>query len=338
MFQTGIHIALQTLASDVLTWLMLQVTATGYTGFVIGMVLVVMFGVSLRKGFLLFQIIAWTAFITDIAKNFFSLPRPFFADSRVTCLDPHWHVATPFCDMGGKGFFSLPDPTVIDAFRQQGLSFGFPSGHVSGACATWGGLAIVFQKKILYGLAPVMVALLAFSRLYLGVHFLADIGGGLLLGVLALLVAGKLFSRDGERFFAAARARFFASLPAALYLLFLFVIPMALALLGLFSAAFAGIYVGMNVAFTLAQRAGLPAEQGSKPVRLARIALGGFLFWLFSLGLQQALTLIPAIAGSGWVRFLSGGLGAFLTIWGNLKVCLKLGLYRQERSTTPSPS
>jgi len=60
MFQTGIHVALQTLASDWLTWLMLQVTATGYYWSVVAMVIAVMFGISLRKGFLLFQVVAVT--------------------------------------------------------------------------------------------------------------------------------------------------------------------------------------------------------------------------------------------------------------------------------------
>ena len=146
MFQTGIHIALQSLASDWLTWLMLQVTATGYYHFVIVVVIAVLFGISLRKGFLLFQVIAWTAMLSEIAKQFFGLPRPFFADSRVACLDPGWDTATPFRAMGGKGFFDLPRQAVIDAFRLKGLSFGFPSGHASGAVAMWGGLAVVFRN------------------------------------------------------------------------------------------------------------------------------------------------------------------------------------------------
>jgi len=335
MFQTGIHIALQTLASDWLTWLNLQVTATGYYPFVIAMVIAVMLGVNLRKGFLFFQIIAWTAIVSEIAKQFFGLPRPFFTDSRVACLEPGWDAATPFRAMSGKSFFALPRQAVIEAFRLKGISFGFPSGHVSGGIAMWGGLAAVFRSRTLSWLAPFLVALLAFTRLYLGVHFLADVLGGALLGGLVLLCAWKLGGSDEnrKRFFAAAQARAFSSLLGILYLFFLFVLPLLLALFHLLSATFAGFYIGLNAAFTLSLRSGLPEDKGSLAIRLTRVLLGGLLFWLLGLALHLAIALIPAAAGSAWGRFLAVGLGTFLTVWGGLKLFLRLGLYQKEKAT-----
>ena len=83
MFQTEIHIALQSLASNGLTWLMRQITATGYYQFVVALVIAVMLGISLRKGFLLFQIIAWTGMVSEVqgvlrpaAAVFRRQPRP----------------------------------------------------------------------------------------------------------------------------------------------------------------------------------------------------------------------------------------------------------------------
>ena len=176
------------------------------------------------------------------------------------------------------------------------------------------------------------MALVAFTRLYLGVHFLADVLGGVLLGGLVLLAAWKLIGNDPgrERFFAAARARLGTALPAVLYHFFLFVLPALLALLSLFSAMFAGFFVGMNAAFTLALRSGLPDDKGSPAVRLARVLLGGLLFWLLSLALGLALALVPAVAGSAWGSFLTAGLGTFLTVWGGIKLLLRLGLYQKE--------
>lgn len=330
MFQTELHIALQTLASDFFTAFWRAVTVTQNGWFVTLVLLAVIFGVSLRRGFMLFQIVSWIGLVTDLAKSAFALPRPFFADSRVACLDPHWEMVTPFRGMGGKEFLSLPDPAVVDAFRLHGHSFGFPSGHTSGACAQWGGLALLFRRRALYWLAPPMVALVAFSRLYLGVHFLADILGGLLVGAAGLYVAARYFGDGGGRFLAAARLRLACSLPSVLALLFLFLVPAALALAGLFSPYYAGLYIGMNAAFALASRSGLPAEGGSLSVRLARVALGGLLFWIVSLGMRQALGLLPALAGSGWGRFLLAGVSAFLTLWGGLLACLRLGLYARS--------
>lgn len=331
MFQTGIHIALQSQASEWLTWLMLQITASGYYQFVIVMVIAVLFGISLRHGFLLFQIIAWTAVLSEIAKHFFGLPRPFFADSRVACLDPGWDAATTFRAMGGENFFDLPRQAVIDAFRLKGISFGFPSGHASGAVAMWGGLAVVFRKRALAWLAPVFVALIAFSRLYLGVHFLADVVGGVVLGGLVLFTAWKLIGHDTgrERFFAAAQSHLHTALPGILYYFFLFVLPVLLALFSLFSPMFAGFFVGLNAAFTLAIRSGLPSDLGSLWVRLARVALAGLLFLGLRLALEQALALVPAAAGSAWGIFLTAGLGTFLAVWGGMKLLLVLGLYQK---------
>lgn len=333
MFQTEIHIALQALASKPLTWLMLQITATGYYQFIIVMVIAVMFGISLRKGFILFQIIAWTAMLSEVTKQFFGLPRPFFADSRVASLDPTLRAATTFRDMGGPGFFDLPKQEVIDAFRIKHLPFGFPSGHASGAVAMWGGLAVIFRKRALAWLAPFFVALVVFTRLYLGVHFLADVLGGIVLGGLVLFVAWKLIGSGGgrERFFAAARSHLGASLPGILYNFFLFVLPLLLTLFSLLSATFAGFYIGLNAAFTLALRTGLPEDKGAIPTRLARVLLGGLLFWLFGLALRLAITLVPAFAVSAWGRFLSAGLGTFLTVWGGLKLFERLGLYQKEK-------
>lgn len=334
MFQTGIHIALQAHASHWLTWLMLQITASGYYQFVVVMVMAVLFGFSLRKGFLLFQVIAWTAVLSEIAKQFFGLPRPFFADSRVACLDPGWDAATPFRAMGGKTFFDLPARAVIDAYRLKGLSFGFPSGHASGAVAMWGGLAVVFRERWLAWLAPFLAALVALTRLYLGVHFLADVVGGALLGGLVLFAAWTLFGGDAgrERFFAAGRARLGPALPAVLYSFFLFVLPVLLVLFSLFSAMFAGFFVGLNAAFTLSLRSGLPDDRGSLPVRLARVLLGGLLFWLLHQALSLAMHALPVVAASPWGSFLAAGLATFLAVWGGVKLFLLLGLYREQEA------
>jgi membrane-associated phospholipid phosphatase len=332
MFQTGIHIALQSQAADWLTWLMLQVTASGYYRFIIFMVIAVMFGISLRKGFLLFQVIAWTAVLSEIAKRWFGLPRPFYVDSRVACLDPSLDISTPFRAMGGKNFFDLPGRAVIDAYRLKAMSFGFPSGHASGAVAMWGGLAVIFRKRALAWLAPFLVALIVFTRLYLGVHFLADVLGGLLLGGLILLAAWKLIGNDAgrERFFAAARSSLNTALPGILYYFFLFVLPVMLVLFSLFNAMFAGFFVGLNAAFTLALRAGLPEDKGSLLTRLARVLFAGLFFLLLGLVLEPLLALVPSAAGSVWGSFLAAGLGTFFAVWGGMKLLLLLGLYRKE--------
>lgn len=331
MFQTGLHLALQTLASDWLTWLMLQVTALGYHEVIILIVVAVVFGVGLHQGFLLFQIVFWTSTLSGMAKEFFGLPRPFFADSRVACLERGWNTSGAFFARGAGGFFDLPARQVIDAFRLKGISFGFPSGHTSSAFAVWGGMAVVFRRRWLAWLAALMIALIAFSRLYLGVHFLADILGGALLGGLVLLAAWLLWRRDGRRaeLFAALAGTIASKARRAAYLALLFGLPLLLAAFSLVSMTFTGLYVGMNAAYLLLARRGLPDDAGSLPVRLARVLLGGAIFSLLAAGLRRIVVLIPALAGAPWGRFLAAALATFLCFWLGMELYLRLGLYRK---------
>ena len=334
MFQTEIMIGLQSLSSASLTWLMKQITATGYYSFVAALVITIMLGVNLRQGFLLFQIIAWTGIVSEFCKGLFGLPRPFFADSRVLCLEPGWNAATSFSAQGAPSFFSLPPRPVIDAFRLQVLSFGFPSGHVSGSIAMWGGLAVIFRSRRLAWLAPFFVSLVAFSRMYLGVHFLGDVLGGALLGGLILSFAYLFIgSAEGQcRFFAAAKAGAGAALPLILYVTFMFILPLLLAIFSLVGAALAGFFIGLNAAFTLMLRQGLPEDGGSLPVRAARVLLGGLIFLLLNLALRQGLAWLHVPAGE-WSNFLATGLGCFLTFWGSLKILLRLGFYKKRTQT-----
>ena len=61
-------------------------------------------------------------------------------------------------------------------------SYSFPSGHVAGATLFYGVLAVMFiagvkdwrRRALVAGVALTMVALVALSRLYLGVHYLSD--------------------------------------------------------------------------------------------------------------------------------------------------------------------
>jgi membrane-associated phospholipid phosphatase len=331
MFQTGIHIALQSLASDSLTWLMLQITASGYYGSVAALILIVMLGINLRKGFLLFQLFAWTGVVSELCKAFFGLPRPFFVDGRVLCLEPTWAPVAPLNAQGASSFFSLPPQAAIDAFRLQKLSFGFPSGHASGSVALWGGLAVLFRNRWLAWLAPLLISLTAFTRVYLGVHFLADVLGGVLLGALMLLLAYMLVGSAGgqKRFFAAAGMSARALWPLVFYVAFMYALPLLLVIFSMIPARFAGFFIGLNAAFTLILRQGAPDDRGSLPARAARVLLGGFLFLLFNWALQQGLARLAIFPGP-LVVFVSTGLGCFLTFWLSIQWCLRLGLYRRQ--------
>ena len=83
-----------------------------------------------------------------------------------------------------------PDPMYqIDS--RVGTSYGFPSGHAQIAVTLWGLIAIETRNMFLRAGCILIIALIVFSRPYLGVHDLGDVLGGTLigLGLLAFWVA-----------------------------------------------------------------------------------------------------------------------------------------------------
>jgi membrane-associated phospholipid phosphatase len=100
----------------------------------------------------------------------------------------------------------LPTGMLINVLVKQGVhrlrppvdsalvtvsSFSFPSGHTTGTALFYGVLAAFLLQQVsskparvgVVAAAALMVLLVAFSRIYLGVHYLSDVVGSLVLSV-----------------------------------------------------------------------------------------------------------------------------------------------------------
>jgi len=82
---------------------------------------------------------------------------------------------------------SRPD-VIFRAYSES--SFAFPSGHATLAAAFYGFLIYLvwrlmptgYRRTVIIFALGLLVALISFSRLYLGIHYLSDVIAGLLLG------------------------------------------------------------------------------------------------------------------------------------------------------------
>ncbi|KGM54782.1 membrane protein [Lysobacter daejeonensis GH1-9] len=97
---------------------------------------------------------------------------------------------------------TMPRPPTAPA------GFGFPSVAVTMSTIVFGFFAVLIARELPgrkrvwpYLLAGVVTTVIGFARLYLGAHWLSDLVGGTLLGILWLLVLGIAYRRHVARSF-----------------------------------------------------------------------------------------------------------------------------------------
>ena len=317
MFQTDWIVALQSHAEPFWTRLMLGVTTLGHREFFIPLLIVLLFAIDFRRGAALLQLLIWTLFITVALKQICALPRPYQVDAAVIQLAAESpEASTPFVARDAAGFWDPLPTDVVAYFRQRGaeeaVDWGFPSGHASGAVALWGGLALLFpRRRPLAVLAVVLIGLIPLSRAYLGLHFLADLLGGLALGAALLGLFGHVvaprvcgpaqpLSRMGG-----------VALVVAPWLAIPFVPLKDVATL-------AGI--GVGVVAVAAQ--GWPQMGGVLWTRGARVLLAMALFVTMTLAAKRLTAPLPVLPAA----VIEGAVPAGLLVWGGTWCCRRLGL------------
>lgn len=100
--------------------------------------------------------------------------------------------------------FRIPRPWVLDpsfqiveSARLEATGYSFPSGHTQCATTLYGGIARSEKKhKWIFWTAIAIVALVAFSRMYLGVHTPADVFSSLAIGIVLVFILYPLIMKD----------------------------------------------------------------------------------------------------------------------------------------------
>ena len=91
----------------------------------------------------------------------------------------------------------IKDPyfTIVESAREAASGYSFHSGHTQTSVGLYGGIARFTNNKTLRVVMIILAALVALSRMYLGVHTPADVLVSVLIATVLIFVAYPLFKK-----------------------------------------------------------------------------------------------------------------------------------------------
>lgn len=92
-----------------------------------------------------------------------------------------------------------PNFTIVESARAEAAGYSFPSGHTQNAIGLFGGMARWGGRRWVRLGLTVLALVIAFSRMYLGVHTPADVGVSLVLAAALVLGLYPLMRRAQEK-------------------------------------------------------------------------------------------------------------------------------------------
>ena len=151
----NINLFLQNNATPFLDKFFLGVSAFTNEYIYVALVIFIYYFVNKRKGIKAAFVVSFNLMLNLFLKNIFAIPRPYVKNSEIVCKD-----------------------------IKQGYGYSFPSGHSQLNSAFFTSLHMLFGGEKLIPFSAAFVFLTAFSRVYLGVHSVADVAAGIFLGCL----------------------------------------------------------------------------------------------------------------------------------------------------------
>jgi membrane-associated phospholipid phosphatase len=89
-------------------------------------------------------------------------------------------------NFGLKDLLKVPRPIGEPGIRSLRVhtaeGYSFPSGHTQNTATLWTFFMVRYKRRWLYAIGTSVILLVAVSRLYLGVHTVYDVAGGMLIG------------------------------------------------------------------------------------------------------------------------------------------------------------
>lgn len=130
------------------------------------------------------------------------------------CVDKYWGYYTLSVGFVGtianqflKLWFRIPRPwvldenfTILEQAREAAAGYSFPSGHTQSAVGTFGSIAYAAKNKTIRYVAILIAALVAFSRMYIGVHTPLDVLVSVVIGVVLIFTLRPLFLGTKQKY------------------------------------------------------------------------------------------------------------------------------------------
>lgn len=163
--------ALESIRTPFLDKLMGLVTNLGGEAVFIVAAIVVFWCLNKSCGYYMMTVGFAGTIINQFLKLWFRIPRPWVKD---------------------------PNFTIVESARAEATGYSFPSGHTQNAFAVFGSPARFFKNTALRIVFIFLIALTAFSRMYVGVHTPLDVGVSLIVGTILVFVIYPFF-RDMDK-------------------------------------------------------------------------------------------------------------------------------------------
>lgn len=249
-----------------------------------------------------------------------------FFSVLIWCVNKSLGFWTAFILLSSATYSNLiKDITLLERPPLEGVthpegSYAFPSGHTLTAVTVWGYMAVRLRSRGFWIWAIAIIALVSFSRMILGYHYLGDVLGGFAFGIPFLLVFLWLSNMLYEK---GLLDKF--SMPLLLVLSLAVPIFLVLVLPGVDPPKILGYLSGASFGYVLEKEKIRTSVKGSLGKQLLKVIIGVLVLFGIIVGLGGVLP--SAVTILGFIRYFLGGL--WVTLIAPI-VFSKLGLSEQE--------
>ena len=160
---------LQSIRNPFFDWFFALITHLGEETFFLVIAIAFFWCINKREGYFILLTGLVGTIVNQVAKLFFRVPRPWVLD---------------------------PEFNIVESARAEATGYSFPSGHTQNIAGTYGAIAAHQPKKWKSVLCVTVIVLVAFSRMYLGVHTPLDVIVSLLVALGLILLLRPVFASE----------------------------------------------------------------------------------------------------------------------------------------------